>query len=79
MQQTPPDEPSEPLDRAMNGYAWATQATSIALSMVMPIVLGAILDRYLPTKPWGSMLGAAAGLTWGIWRLARLKPPKRRP
>ena len=46
---------------------------TVALEMVVPGLLGLMLDRYLGTVPLFCLLGFAGGLTLGIWHLVKLK------
>ncbi len=40
--------------------------------MVVPIVLGLLLDRWLGTKAVFTILGGVAGMAGGLWQLVRL-------
>ena len=65
---TPPDDRSA-LARALE---LGSLATTIALEMVVPIVLGLLLDRWLGTKAVFTILGGVAGMAGGLWQLVRL-------
>ena len=61
-------------------------ATTIAMEMVVPILLGYWADRWLGTRVVFSVLGGVLGMTGGLWHLIRLagqmsdgsdKKPKR--
>ena len=41
----------------------------IGLEMVVPIVAGLLVDRYLGSTPWGVVAGAALGLCGGLVHL----------
>ena len=45
----------------------------IGLEMVAPIILGMVLDNWLETTPWLTMLGAVVGLVGGIYHLLLLR------
>lgn len=47
-------------------------ATTIALEMVVPIVLGLLLDRWLGTRAAFTIVGAVLGMAGGLWHLIRL-------
>ncbi len=65
---TPPDDRSA-LARAMELGALAT---TIAMEMVVPILLGYGLDHWLGTRPVFTIVGAALGMAGGLWHLIRL-------
>ena len=65
---TPPDDRSA-LTRAIE---LGSLATTIAMEMVVPIVLGYWLDRWLGTKAVFAILGGVLGMTGGLWHLIRL-------
>jgi len=44
----------------------------VGLEMVLPIVLGVFLDRWLGWAPWGVVVGAVLGLVGGLWHLVLL-------
>jgi F0F1-type ATP synthase assembly protein I len=44
----------------------------IGLEMVVPIVVGVLVDRYLGTTPWAVVAGAALGLLGGFVHLVHL-------
>jgi F0F1-type ATP synthase assembly protein I len=62
----------------------------VGLEMVVPIVLGMVLDHYLAWDPWGLVGGAAIGFFGGLAHLVHLaakedaatrkgKPPQDTP
>jgi F0F1-type ATP synthase assembly protein I len=65
---TPPDDRSA-LARALE---LGSLATTIALEMVVPIVLGLLLDRWLGTKAVFTIVGGVVGMAGGLWQLIRL-------
>ena len=44
----------------------------IGLEMVVPVVVGLVVDRYLGWTPWGVVAGAALGLCGGFGHLVHL-------
>ncbi len=44
----------------------------IGLEMVVPIVVGLLLDRYFGWTPWGVVVGAVLGLCGGFVHLVHL-------
>jgi len=57
---------------------WASVATTIALEMVAPILLGYWLDQRWKTGVVLVACGAAIGLGVGIWSLIRIANTRRR-
>jgi F0F1-type ATP synthase assembly protein I len=41
----------------------------VGLEMVAPLVLGLVADHYFNWSPWGTIVGAVAGLVFGLWHL----------
>ena len=60
---TPPDDRSA-LARA---FELGSLATTIALEMVVPIVLGSWLDGWLGTKAVFTIVGGVLGMAGGLW------------
>lgn len=52
--------------------AKATEITTVAFMMVLPILLGYWVDTYLGTVPLFAILGLVLGMSTGIWQLIRL-------
>jgi len=52
--------------------AWSSGAISIALEMALPALLGLWVDRKLGTVLVFLVLGAALGMTLGLFHLIRL-------
>ena len=46
--------------------------SQIGLEMVVPVVVGLLLDRYLGWTPWGLIVGAVLGLGGGLAHLLHL-------
>ncbi len=70
----------EPLDdRSLLARAagWASNATTISVEMVVPILLGAWVDQRLGIKGPFVILGAVIGFSAGLWSLLRLVEPLR--
>ena len=58
----------------------ASEVTTIAFMMVVPVLLGYWLDVYLGTVPLFAITGLVLGMTSGIWQLIKLvnrKPEAR--
>jgi F0F1-type ATP synthase assembly protein I len=51
---------------------WASQVTTISVEMVLPLLLGVWVDRWLNTKAVFAILGGILGLWVGIWNLMRI-------
>ena len=64
----PPDDRT-PLVRAAE---WSSRATTIALEMVVPGLIGLWIDRQLGTVMVFLVLGVALGMTTGMLHLVRL-------
>lgn len=54
------------------GHGASSLATTIAMEMVVPILLGYGLDYWLGTRPVFTIVGAALGMAGGLWHLIRL-------
>jgi hypothetical protein len=46
------------------------------LEMVVPIILGVVVDWKFGTGPWGAVVGAVVGLVMGVTHLVYLSRPK---
>jgi F0F1-type ATP synthase assembly protein I len=57
---------------------WASQVTGLCAEMVVPLLLGHGLDRWLGTPAVFAILGGGLGLTLGIWNFIRLADSMRR-
>ena len=62
--------PDGPPDSKELGYYVALG--QVGVEMVVPIVLGLALDRYLGWTPWGAVGGAVFGLVLGLVHLVTL-------
>jgi len=51
---------------------WGTRVTSIGLEFALPAFVGFLLDRWLSTAPWMTILGAFLGVGIGMVHLVRL-------
>ena len=58
-------------------YSRATSVATIAIGMAAPPLVGHFADNRFGTKIVFTVLGAAFGLTYGIWHLMKLADPKR--
>ncbi len=67
----PPDDRSA-MALAM---AWSSRITTVSVEMVLPAMLGYWIDQRLGTVMVFLVLGAALGLTGGIWHLIRMTTP----
>ncbi|MBL9125413.1 MAG: AtpZ/AtpI family protein [Planctomycetaceae bacterium] len=52
--------------------AWASQITTVAMEMVVPIALGYWVDTWLGTRVVFVILGAIGGMSLGIYHLMRM-------
>ena len=51
----------------------ASEVTTIAFMMVLPVLIGYWLDAYLfDTLPLCAIIGLVLGMTCGIWQLIKL-------
>lgn len=50
----------------------ASEVTTIAFMMVLPVLPGYWLDTYLNTLPLCSIVGLVLGMTCGIWQLIKM-------
>ncbi|MFO0841961.1 MAG: AtpZ/AtpI family protein [Gemmataceae bacterium] len=50
--------------------------SQVGFEMVVPIILGLVLDHYLGWSPWGVIVGAVIGLTGGVVHLVQLVQDK---
>jgi F0F1-type ATP synthase assembly protein I len=64
MGQPPPQQPS-PVAR----FAFA--GTSLALTVVLLVLLGAWLDRRWNSSPWGALIGGTIGIIGGLYNLVK--------
>lgn len=62
--------PLVPGDPRELGYYFALG--QVGLEMVVPIGVGAVIDHYAGSGPWGSVIGAALGLVLGFVHLITL-------
>ncbi len=62
---------------AARGLEWATLAMSVALEMVIPGLLGALLDRLLGLRGLFVFLGFAGGMALGISHVVRFGRGRR--
>ena len=76
--ESPPVDDRSAIAKAL---ALVATITAVGVEMVLPVLLGLWLDRWLGTKVWLTIGGAALGLFAGIWHLVKLLPsaPGKRP
>lgn len=69
--------PSSDRDRnsLAQNYLWASRASSVAWSAVVPAGLGWLLDRQAGTFPWFLIAGAGLGFVLMLRELIRLTTP----
>jgi ATP synthase protein I len=60
------------------GIAWSTRITTIALEMVVPAVIGHLIDEKIGTTPVALLVGVILGLATSMLHLLRIASPKRR-
>ncbi len=73
-----PDPSRDDRSPAAKAISKATEITTVAFMMVLPILLGYWLDQYLGTIPLFAMVGLVLGMSGGIWQLVQLvnrQPP----
>jgi F0F1-type ATP synthase assembly protein I len=49
----------------------------VGMEMVTPLVAGVLLDYYLESSPWGSVVGAVLGFVGGLVHLIALVNSKK--
>ncbi|MDR3617874.1 MAG: AtpZ/AtpI family protein [Paludisphaera borealis] len=54
------------------GLDWSARVTTIGLEFCVPAVLGHVVDRWLSTAPWLTVLGALLGMAIGMLHVLRL-------
>lgn len=54
------------------GLGWSAQVTTIGLEFCVPAVLGYVVDRWLNTAPWLTVVGAFLGMAIGMLHVLRL-------
>jgi hypothetical protein len=55
----------------------ASSVTTVSLEMVLPVLVGHWIDRWLGVNAVFAILGGTVGLTAGIWSLVRMTQPQR--
>jgi F0F1-type ATP synthase assembly protein I len=68
-----------PDDRSLLARAteWTSGATTVAAEMVVPILIGAWIDKRLGLPGVFAIIGGVLGMTAGIWSLLRMVEPLR--
>jgi F0F1-type ATP synthase assembly protein I len=59
-------------DSLAQNYLWASRATNVAMSAVVPAALGYGADMYFGTSPWLVITGTALGFITMMRELMRL-------
>jgi ATP synthase protein I len=54
------------------GLDWGGRVTAIGLEFCTPAVLGYVIDRWLGTQPWATVVGAILGMVVGMMHVLRL-------
>ena len=69
-----------PDDRSAMALAmeWVSRVTTVSFEMVVPCLAGRWLDGWVGSTPVLTILGAAFGLSAGMWHLIKMAsaPPK---
>jgi F0F1-type ATP synthase assembly protein I len=60
---------NQPDPREMGHYFALAQ---VGLEMVVPVVVGLLVEGYFDWRPWGVVVGAVLGLTTGLVHLVAL-------
>ena len=58
---------------------WVAKITTVGLEMVLPVIGGGYLDKYLGTGYW-AIVGLVVGVVVGFWHLLQMTkapPPKQ--
>lgn len=65
---------TSPDDRApyAKAYGLASRGVSVALGMVVPGLVGYLVDQRLGTRAAFTLLGFVAGVSFGIWQLLQM-------
>jgi F0F1-type ATP synthase assembly protein I len=50
----------------------------VGLEMVVPVVIGLLLEGYFDWRPWGVVVGAVLGLTTGLAHLVAISNRRER-
>jgi F0F1-type ATP synthase assembly protein I len=64
-----------PQPQKPSGGQLAGMGISIAVAMIVPLVLGVLVDSFLHTSPFGVLVGLVLGITASCYTaVARLRP-----
>jgi F0F1-type ATP synthase assembly protein I len=72
---TNPTDDRSPLAKAAE---WVSVATTVALQMAAPPLVGVWIDRWLGTGVLFAVVGGAIGMAAGLWSLLRMTELLRR-
>jgi uncharacterized membrane protein YedE/YeeE len=67
--------PSKSMAQAL---LWISRITTVGLEMVVPAIVGGMLDRYFDTK-FLAVSGLVFGVVAGFWHLIMMTRPPSRP
>ena len=67
---SPADKPKQPVDMTETAKAWGV-ALDFVITTVAGAVVGWLLDRWLGTKPWGTVVGLGLGFATAFVRIIR--------
>jgi ATP synthase protein I len=54
------------------GVEWAARITTVGLEFALPPLLGALVDRWMESGPWGALVGAVLGFSIGMGHLLQI-------
>jgi F0F1-type ATP synthase assembly protein I len=64
-----------PTPEKPSGVRLAGIGVSIAVAMIVPLILGVLVDSLLHTSPFGVLVGLVAGITFSCYvAVAQLRP-----
>jgi len=72
------DQPPDDRSAIARAAGWASQVTGICAEMVVPLLLGYGLDRWLGIPAVFAILGGGLGLLLGMWSVMRLADSMQR-
>jgi F0F1-type ATP synthase assembly protein I len=67
---TPKPQPQKPSGAQLSGMG-----ILIAAAMIIPLILGYVVDNFLHTSPFGVLIGLVVGITFSCYvAVAQLRP-----